>query len=471
VSATGFFAHNVSAPIKRWVDALRAPAGLEEPGLPEAADDGTSTEFMNPRRIVRRGGIVVIVFVIGFLGWGALAPLDSAMMSQGTIVVESHRKTIQHLEGGIVADILVTEGQTVSAGQALIRLDDTQARASLSMLQGQADALAAQEARDVAQRDGASNVAFPGDLLSRSSDPKVADAMRGELAAFTNARETIAKQVDILNSRIEENNRSIEGLRAQLKGLDTQIALIAKETAMIKQLVDRGIEALPRLLALQRNAADLGGQRGAVLEKIAQTEVNNGETQLQIVNLKNQALSDVLKDLRDVQTKRFDVMDRIKAARDVLNRQVITTPVEGRVVNLSVHTRGAVIRPGEPILDVVPQKDALEVEAHVRPEDIDNVHIGMSAKVTLSGNQARRIPAILGTVTEVSADRLVDQHSGQPYFIAQVSVDKSSLADYPDIHLVPGMPVEVAIETGQRTALDYFFGPIRAVFRKGMRER
>ena len=462
--------NGVAVRFKRWFGFMRSPASSEVTDVPKAANDDT-TEFMNPRRIIRRGGLVVVIFVVGVLGWGAIAPLDSAMMAPGTIVVESHRKTIQHLEGGIVQDILVTEGQSVSPGQALIRLDDTQARASLSMLQGQADALAAQEARDIAQRDGAANVAFPGDLLARSSDPKVADAIRGELGAFVNARETIAKQVDILNSRIEENNRSIEGLRAQLKGLDTQITLIARETTMIKALVDRGIEALPRLLALQRNAADLGGQRGAVLEKMAQTQVNNGETQLQIVNLKNQALSDVLKDLRDVQTKRFDVMDRIKAARDVLNREVIVAPVEGRVVNLNMHTRGAVIRPGEPILDIVPQKDELEVEAHLRPEDIDNVHVGMSARVTLSGNQARRLPALSGTVTVVSADRLVDQHSGQPYFNAQVSVDRRVLTDYPDIRLVPGMPVEVAIETGQRTALDYFFGPIRAVFRKGMRER
>jgi len=457
---------------KRWFGSRRRPtARPNPPGLPTVVSDDTSTEFMNPRRIVRRGGIIVVIFVFGFLGWGSLAPLDSAMMAPGTIVVESHRKTIQHLEGGLVQDILVTDGQAVRAGQPLIRLDDTQARASLSMLQGQADAFAAQEARLIAQRNGDKNVAFPAELLARSSDPKVADAMRGELSAFVNAQQTIAKQVDILNSRIEQNNRSVDGLRAQLKGLDTQIGLIAKETGMIKILVDRGIEALPRLLALQRTAADLGGQRGQVVEKMAQVEVSNGETELQIVNLKNQALSDVLKELRDVQTKRFDIVDRIKAARDILNRQVIVAPVEGLVVNLNIHTRGAVIRPGEPILDIVPQKDELEIEAHVRPEDIDNLHVGMSARVTLSGNQARRLPALSGTVIVVSADRLVDQHSGQAYFDAEVSVDRRVLADYPDIHLVPGMPVEVAIETGQRTALEYFFGPIRAVFRKGMRER
>lgn len=462
--------------VKRWLVALYAPAGIEEAvpekgGLPDLASAEPSTDFMNPKRITRRGGVVVFVFVVVALGWGALAPLDSALQAPGTLVVESHRKTIQHLEGGIVKDILVSDGQLVAAGQPLIRLDETQARAVLQQMQGQADALAAQEARLVAQRDGAAAVAFPADLLQRSSDSKVAEAIRVEMSAFTNARDTVGKQIDILNTRIEENNRSIDGLRAQLKGLDVQIALIAKESAMIKELVDRGIEALPRLLALQRNAADLGGQRGAVLEKIAQTEVNNGETKLQIVNLRNQTMSDVLKELRDTQTRRFDITERLRAASDVNSRTVITTPVEGRVVNLAFHSRGAVIRPGEPILDIVPQKDQLEVEAHVRPEDMESVQVGMTAKITLSGNQARRIPALTGTVTVVSADRLVDQHSGQPYFNAQVSVDKAALRDYPDIRLIPGMPVEVAIQTGQRTAIDYFFGPIRAVFRKGMREK
>lgn len=460
---------------QNWFGTKRRPSARPmPPGLPvpaPATEDPTSTEFMNPKRIVRRGGVVVLVFIGGFISWAALAPLDSAMMAPGMIVVESHRKTIQHLEGGIVLDILVTEGQTVRPGQALIRLDTTQAKASLDMLQGQADALAAQEARLLAQKSDAPNVTFPANLLARGSDPKVSDAIRAELAAFVNLRETTQKQVEILNSRIAESNRSIEGLRAQLAGLDKQIVLIAKERDMIKILVDRGIEALPRLLALDRAAADLGGQRGQVVEKMAEAQISNGETQLQIVNLKNQVLSDVIKELRDVQNKRFDLVDRLKASRDVLFRQIITSPVEGRVVNLAVHTRGAVLRPGEAIMDVVPQKDELEVEAHVRPEDVDNVHIGMTARVTLAGNQARRLPSITGTVTTVSADRLVDQQSGTAYFNARVAVNRHALDQYPEVRLMPGMPVEVAIETGERTMLDYFFAPIEATFRKGMREK
>lgn len=459
---------------RNWFGGRRRPSARPmPPGLPVpvSAGDTTSTEFMSARNIVRRGGLVVLVFVFGFLGWAAFAPLDSAMMAPGTIVVESYRKTIQHLEGGIVLDILVTEGQAVRPGQALIRLDTTQAQATLDMLQGQADAFAAQEARLLAQKSNAPNVTFPADLLARGSDPKVSDAIRAELAAFVNSRETTSKQIDILNSRMEANNRSIDGLRAQLTGLDKQIALIAKEREMIKILVDRGIEALPRQLALDRAAADLGGQRGQVVQKMAEVQVSNGETQLQIVNLKNTTLSDVIKELRDVQNKRFDLIDRLKAARDVLFRQVITTPVEGRVVNLAVHTRGAVIRPGEAIMEVVPQKDQLEVEARVRPEDVDNVHIGMTARITLAGNQARRLPSITGTVTTVSADRLVDQQSGTAYFNARVAVDRRALDEYPEVRLMPGMPVEVAIETGERTMLDYFFAPIEATFRRGMREK
>lgn len=189
------------------------------------------------------------------------------------------------------------------------------------------------------------------------------------------------------------------------------------------------------------------------------------------MNLKNQQLSDVVKDLRDVQTKRFDIMDRMQAARDVLNRLTVVAPVSGKIVELSVHTRGAVIKPGETIMEIVPQKDALEVEAHVRPEDADSVYAGMTARVNLSAYQQRRLPVISGVVTNISADRITDPRTGQAYFNVELTVDRTPLKDYPDARLIPGAPVEVAIDTGTRTALDYFVEPLTDVFRRGMREK
>ncbi|HEY4941831.1 MAG TPA: HlyD family type I secretion periplasmic adaptor subunit [Rhizomicrobium sp.] len=445
-----------------WARELVYPTPIQEP--PEL-------EFMSTRGIVGKGRLIILIFVIGFFGWAALAPLGSALMAPGVIVVESHRKSIQHLEGGIVREIHVSDGQLVTAGQLLIRLDDTQARSSIDMLAGEADALAAQEARLTAERDGKDHIDFPDDLTSRSSDPHVADAMRGELSTFNTRRQTLAKEVDILTQRNHQNDSIVSGLRFEGTSIDQQIALINQETDSVQALYTKGLSTLPRLLALQRQAADLGGQRGQITEKIAQTQLSSGENQLQIMNLKNQQLSDVVKDLRDVQTKRFDLLDRLKGAHDVLARLTVTAPVSGRIVELTVHTKGAVIKPGETVMEIVPQKDELQVEAHVRPEDADGVYAGMTARVNLSAYQQRRLPMISGVVTNISADRITDPRTGQAYFTVQLTVDRTPLKDYPDAHIIPGMPVEVAIDTGTRTALDYFVEPISDVFRRGMREK
>jgi len=437
----------------------------------ETVYDDPELDFLNPGRLIRVGGIVVAMFLVGFLGWAALAPLDSAIVAQGVVVVETHRKSIQHLEGGIVRDIFVKDGQRVPAGAALVQLDDTEARASLDLIRGEADALAAQEARLEAERDNADHISFPPDLVSRKDDPKVAEALRGEQNTFDTHRATLAKQQAIYNQRIGENRRIVAGLDSQQDAIDKQSALIDQESTSVEQLYSKGLSTLPRLLQLKRQAADLTGQHGQIAEKIAQVNLDSGEDELQIVNLRNQFMNDVVKDLRDIQTKRFEAMDRLHAAKDVVARLRMTTPVAGKVVNLAVHSRGAVIRPGDVVMEIVPVNDQLDVEAHVRPEDADQVHIGMSAKVNFGAHNQRRLPMITGVVRTLSADRIVDPHTNQPYFAVIVSVDLRQLKDYPEVKLIPGMPVDVSLDTGARTALDYFVEPITSVFRHGMRER
>ena len=437
---------------------------------PEEAKD-PELDFMNPRRVVGTGRSIILVFVLGFFGWAVLAPLQSAIMAPGTIMVESRVKTIQHLEGGIVRDILVNDGQSVKAGQVLVRMDGTQARANLESLVDQGDALEAQEARLEAQRDGKTGITFPADLMNRATDPKVAQATQGETNTFNSQRDALQKQIDILNQRSSENVRIIAGLKDEQAATEQQIALIDKEVAGVQMLYSKGLATLPRLLALQRQAADLSGQKSQLQEKIAQTQLTSGENDLQITNLKNQQLSDTVKELRDVQTKRYDVVDRTKAARDVLARLEVRAPVAGKVVDLAIHTDGAVVAAGAPIMKIVPQKDTLEVEAHLRPEDADRVQTGMKARVYFSAYQSRRLPIILGDVTNVSADRQVDQHSGQAYFTVLVSVDASPLKNYPGVKLVPGLPVDVAMDTGSHTAFDYFMEPITDVLRHGMKEK
>jgi HlyD family type I secretion membrane fusion protein len=461
--------------VKLWKRISTSPSVVKAGKFIFPEDEQTYSDpafdFLNPDRLIRVGLIVVGTFVIGFLGWAALAPLDSALVAQGVVIVETHRKAIQHLEGGIVRSIYVKDGQVVKAGQPLVQLDDTESKASLDLIRGEADALAAQQSRLEAERDSADKIDFPADLLARKSDPKVAEALRGEQNTFDTHRATLIKQQAIYNQRIGENKRIVAGLQSQQSSVDQQSQLIAQEADSVQQLYNKGLSTLPRLLQLKRQAADLAGQHGQISEKIAQVDLDSGEDELQIVNLRNQFMNDVVKDLRDVQTKRFEAMDRLHAAKDVFARLRMTAPVAGKVVSLAVHSSGAVVRPGDAVMEIVPVNDQLDVEAHVRPEDADDVHVGMTAKVNLGAYKQRRLPMITGVVTTVSADRLTDQHTNQAYFSVIVAVDRGQLKDYPDVKLIPGMTVDVSLDTGSRTALQYFIEPITSVFRHGMRER
>jgi HlyD family type I secretion membrane fusion protein len=432
---------------------------------------GADTNFMNPRRMIAKGTMIVLIFVVGFLGWASFAPLESAVTAPGVIVVESHRKTIQHLEGGIVKEILVAEGDKVSAGQPLIRLDETQAQTSLSLLQDQADALTGQEARLVAERDGAANIAFPPDLLARRDQPKVAEILRGEQNNFVARRNTLTKQIDILTQRNGENDRQIAGLASQQDAVEKQGTLVEQEASGVEDLYKQGLSTLPRVLALQRQAADLTGQRGQLIERKAQTELSSQENNLQMTNLRNQQLSSIATDLREAQSKKFDVLSRLNAAKDVMSRLDMIAPVSGKVVSLNIHTKGAVIKPGETVMEIVPDEDQLEVETHVRPDDADLIQRGMSAHVSFNAYKQRRLPQLTGTVSTVSADRLVDQRTGMAYFNVTVTVDAKTLRDYTDVKLMPGLPVDVAIATGTRTLMDYILAPIMDVVQKGMREK
>ena len=429
------------------------------------------TAFMNPSRMIGKGAIVVIVFVIGFFGWASFAQLESAVNAPGVIVVESHRKTIQHLEGGIVKEVLVAEGDTVTAGQPLVRLEATQAESNFHLLQDEANGLEAQEARLIAERDGQKVITFPPELSAQRNDPKVAQMIAGEENAFLTRKNALNKQVDILSQRNDENGRQIAGLQSQQDAVEKQNGLIQEEAGGVEDLYKKGLSTLPRVLALRRQAADLGGQRGQLVERIAQIQLNSEENNLQMTSLRNQQLATVASDLKDVQTKKFDVLARLNSAKDVMTRLALVAPVAGKVVNLAIHTKGAVIRPGDTVMELVPEEDLLDIEAHVRPDDADTIVPGMPAHVSFNAYKQRRLPQLTGTVETVSADRLVDQRTGQPYFNVVVAVDRNVLKGYKDVRLIPGLPVDVAVATGTRTMMDYFLAPVMDVIDKGMRER
>ncbi len=443
-------------------------------GLDPAMDevpvrDGQNTDFMGTSAVIGQGRIL-LAFLLAALLWAAFAPLQSAILAHGEVVVKTHRKTIQHLQGGTVKQILVAEGQTVQSGQTLLLLDDVLAKANLSLLQGQVDALMAEEARLGAERDSKSSITFPPELLARKSDPTVAAAMAGEINAFRVRNTALDQQIGVYGQRTAENDRTIDGLKAERASVQKQSALIRQELTAVEGLYSQGYVPISRMLALKRQAADLDGQDGQLAGRIAQMEAGNGENSLQGITLRDQKLSDVVKDLRDVETRKFDAIDRLHAAQDTLAHTTLIAPVSGVVVGLGVHTVGAVIKPGETVMEIVPQNDTLEINARVRPEDADRITKGMTARVNFSSYHQRRLPMITGVVQTVSADRLLDD-KGQPYFAVTVSVDAKAFKDYPDVRLIPGLPVEVGVNTGPRTELSYLAEPITAAFRHGMREQ
>lgn len=403
-----------------------------------------------------------------FGAWAGLALLDSAAVAPGEIVVDSNRKTIQHLEGGIIGRILVREGDSVAAGQVLVRLDGTQAEAALQMYRGQMNALRALEARLLAERDGAPEIAFPPDL--DPADANLRPIMDGQRRIFEARRTTLAGQIGVLDQKVAQLKAQIEGAEARGAATRRQAELIAAEIADTQVLFDKGLTPKPRLLALQRAAADLKGQLGMIAGSIAEAEQGIGEARLKMIDLQNSRADQVVADLRDSQMQIADLGEKLKTARDIEARRDVVAPVAGVVVNMRYFTPGGVIQPGSPILDIVPQHDPLMVAARVKPGDIDVVHPGLPAKLRLTAFSQRTTPVVDGVLTQVSADRLTDQRTGEPYYDARVRIDRKELADLPQVQLYPGMPAEVLIVTGRRTLVDYIAKPLRDSFARAFRE-
>ena len=416
-------------------------------------------------------GLLIIALFFGALGsWAALAPLESAAIAPGVVIVDTKRKTVQHLEGGIVGEILVQEGDTVSAGQVIIRLDETQPRAMLELLKGRYRAASALQARLMAERDGRERIDFPDWLLAESDDPKVAEVIDGQVNIFVARRKALAGQVAIIEQRIAQFAEEIKGLKGQIVAEDTQLRLISDEISVVRDLLAKGLARRPRLLALQRREAEIEGSRSQNEALIARVKQNIAEARLHISELQTTLINEVVKELRDVQSEQFDLTERMRAAEDVLHRTEIRAPIAGTIVALQVHTPGGVIASGEPLLDIVPSEDRLVIEARVDPKDIDVVHPGLPAQIRLTAFPLRTTPMLDGRVAYVSADRLVDKRTGQPYYVARVLFDESQEEVLDDLVLYPGMPAEVMIVTGSGTALDYILKPITTSLNRALRE-
>jgi len=418
--------------------------------------------------------IVGLVFMVGFFGgfmlWATTAPLAEAAIAPGVIKVEGTRRTLAHLEGGIVREILVRDGTRVEAGQVVMRLDDIQANATLDALRAQRFGLLAQDARLSAEAANAREVAFPP-ALTTAGHARADEVMAGQRALFEARQASLMSQVMVLETRVAQQEAVIVGAQGQLAASRRQLDLIRQEEVMRRGLVNQGLARLPELLALQRAVAGLDGQIVDLNGQIARAQGAIAEAQRGIEQVRSQRQQEVSAELREVAARLAETEERLRAAEDVAVRREITAPEPGTIVNLRHFTIGAAIRAGDPVMDLVPVRDRLIAEVNVQPFDIDVVYPGLQAEIRLPAFKQRLVPYLHGRVTFVAADVTTDQATRATYFRAYIEIDEEQLARLPAVFLVPGMPVEAHVMIGQRSFWRYMTQPVRDSLHRAFHEQ
>jgi len=416
-------------------------------------------------------GLVGVILMFGSLGaWAALSQIHGAIIAPGVIVVESYVKKIQHREGGIVAEINVKEGQPVKAGDVLMRLDETETKAELEILQSVLDEFEAKRARLKAERDGSDKIEFQDDLLSRKDHEQIADMIAGQEKLFTTQKAALEGRKEQLTERVGQLNEQIVGLNAQVDSKKEQVRLIQDELKSLKVLQAQGLVPVARVLALEREAARLQGESGQLVGDIAAAKGRIVETKLQIIQLEDDARTKTLSELREAEGRISEVEERKLAAKAKLARTVIRAPRDGMVHQLAVHTIGGVIAPGEAVMLIVPDLDELVIEAHVTPQDIDQVMVGQKAQVRFPAFNQRTTPELTGEVIQVSADLTRADAQTPPYYVIRVRLTEDQVKRLGDNKLKPGMPAESFVQTGERTPLDYLLQPLSDQIARTFRE-
>lgn len=427
-----------------------------------AVTTSAQPSLLTDDRRFRRLGFLVVFAVFGGLGtWAAVAPLSSAALAPGVITVENYRKTVQHLEGGIIKTIRVRDGDSVEKDQVLATLDDTQPRAQLEVLRGQYYIAAAREARLIAQRDGLNEVRYPPNLLVHADDPRIDDAIRIQNHTFTVRKTAHDGEISLYRRQIEQLRAKLKGLQAQITSRDRLVKSFRHELEDFEALLKEGYTERQKVRELERNLAQSEGQRGELASELAATELQISETELKILQLEKELQREVAKELGEVQAALFELREKIQSLESTVARTVVKAPEPGMVLGLSVHTLGGVIQPGGKILDIVPQDERLVVEARLSPQDIDRIQLGQMAEVRFTAFKSRDTPKIEGKLMVVSADRLVDEQTQTSYYLARVEITPEGLQDLArqKLDLVPGMPAEVLINTGERTLFEYLTDP------------
>jgi len=423
------------------------------------------------RRHVIAGSVLVGLLAFGLGGWASTAEISGALIVQGDIVVDSNIKKVQHPTGGVVGQLFVHDGDHVKAGQILLRLDETVTQANLAIVTKGLTELYARKARLVAELNGADSVAVPKELADRMDSPDVQEAMASERKLFELRRQDRDGKKKQLQEQITQLQQQITGLTAQQDAKDKQIALIEQELKGVRDLYARNLVPLNRLTELQRNEAQLEGERGQLIAAAAEAKGKIAETQLQIIQVDQDLASDVAKELREADSKIGEFVERKITAEDQLKRTDIRAPQDGVVFQLTANTVGGVITAGEPIMMIVPEDDKLQVEVKVDPKDIDDVQFDQPVVLRFTAFNVRTTPEINGRVIRIGADTTTDQRTGRTYYSVRIAMTNDEIKRLGDVKLTPGMPVDAYIETGERTMLSYLLKPLHDQLMRSFREK
>lgn len=417
------------------------------------------------------GVVVSTLLLAGVGGWASTTEFSGAVITNGTVVVDTNVKKVQHPTGGVVAKLFVREGQRIRAGDIVARLDETVTRANLAIVAKSLDELRARKSRLVAERDRLAAVAMPASFADREAEPDVVEAMASERSLFAIRREARAGQKSQLRQRIEQLLEEIKGQENLREAKADEVSLIHQELEGVRSLWMKNLVPMNRLTALEREATRLRGEQAQSLASTAQAKGRIAEIELQIIQIDQDLSSEVAKELRDVDSKIGEATERVIAAEDQLKRIDIRSPQDGYVLQLSIHTVGGVISPGETVMQIVPDDDALSVEAKVLPQDIDQIRFGQEAVLRFSAFSQRVTPEVFGKVTRISADVSVDPKTNQSYYLARIGIDMGEIERLGSVRIVPGMPVEVFMKTHDRTVMSYFTKPLHDQVQRAFRER
>lgn len=416
-------------------------------------------------------GFLSVLLMVGVVGsWSVLSELNGAVIAPATIMVESYSKKVQHKEGGIVGDIQVKDGDRVEKGQVLVVLDNTETKSELAIIDGLLDEALAKRARLEAQRDRSSEITFPPDIMARASDPGLAAMLSGQNKLFSARLQAIAGKKGQLSQQIDQLTEQIGGLESQRTSKEKQLALISAELTDLKDLQAKGLVPVSRVMAMDRETAQLNGEMGELVASKASAEARISEVKLQILQIDEEDLSQTLTDLREIEAKVAELKERKLAVASRLERMAIKAPITGDVYQLTVHTIGGVIAPGEPIMLIVPEADDLILQAQVKPQDIDKVRPGQFAYIRFPSFNSRLTPEVAAEVTQISADTSRTDQNSAPFYTVRLMISAKELAKLGSNKLKPGMPAEAFIQTEAQTPMTYFLKPLTDQFAHALRE-